>query len=66
MGLWCEPPWAHACATMAPPGRFSVTVLSQIVYAGLVVRRFFLGFFTKAMAVLLSIGKFRYAIVRKQ
>ena len=39
---------------------------SSILYAGLVVRRFFLGFFTKAMAVLLSIGKFRYAIVRKQ
>ena len=40
IGLWCEPPWAPACAVMAPPGRFSVTVLSPIVYAGLVVRRF--------------------------
>ena len=40
-GRWCEPPWVHACAIMAPPGRFSVTALSPIVYTGLVVRRFF-------------------------
>ena len=48
---------------MAPPGRFSVTVLSPTVYAGLVVRRFFFGFFTKVMAVFWSIGKFRSSIV---
>ena len=66
MGMWCEPPWVHACATMEPPGRFSVIVLSQIVYAGLVVCRFFIGFLTNAIAVFLSIGKFRYVIVRKQ
>ena len=48
---------------MAPPGRFSVTVLSPIVYAGLVVRRFFFGIFTKVMAVFWSSGKFLSSIV---